>query len=723
MAKTKTPETKGNAIAPGAAACLGRRFPLRLEFVLKDSATAAGEEPFVVLSDEGERARVYLGRIVAGDETVVRHVAIKTQPRRGEPSGMEGQALTNRQRMARWEREWQHYLGMRDAGVGATPVYFVQGGTARAGEQPMPIQWPPLLYSPETRRLLRPRDGRGVALEVCRDDAVLAAKGLPASDGEVLFLYDAESKGAEGGFYQVPVKGQAQLPQAEDFDALLDAMARVAASPATVIDATTAQGIERMIDLAGDLPALRTTEGLPAQIEPWRLEGVQALVLELNELHFDEFSDILGGIDEKTFTARYVGPSSAIGQRMRLARTPFTQLRERPLLFSNDASGLDALEIFRLKWSLFAQTCQALLHYHRRCGAPHLRLSPRHVMVNIEPGGNYLPAMWRFQTNLISLGSPTLDLPGLEPGTEIYVPPVGSDPLYESELVRNSSFGVAQRGDFLLTAIEGEGDKQVIIFQMHHDGLGLRWLSLKDHVTVSLGHHLVAEAQIEMIAKRDPKHDYSRRTLYLRTLPMKLDKEKRAAVEKLRGIRVPNAQFRLLPSLHVPCDFHSLGMLLFRALVVNDSCSIGDVAVALDGLAQDLASLAVIECEPGQEAYYWETLLSGHRDQAVRGLFARSMVFYSEFERTKERPNAIPKHLWNEALAMGLQLVTNFENFSFCAKHGDYAETAPAAKIEPLVRKIEELGRKIDAALFALTARNAEVRQALELVMQEVAKA
>jgi hypothetical protein len=229
----------------------------------------------------------------------------------------------------------------------------------------------------------------------------------------------------------------------------------------------------------------------------------------------------------------------------------------------------------------------------------------------------------------------------------------------------------------------------------------------------------VADAAIDFLAVRDAAKDYSPRVIHLESLPLKLSAEKRPALEKLRGIRVPNATFRLLPALHAPCDMYSLGMLLYRALVVNDAQGIGEVALALEELRQDLASLAEIECEQGQDPHFWDALLRGHRQSEVIEVFERRNVFFHEHHRDPNRPNAIPKNLWHEAMAIGLRLVSQFENYSFCANHGDFDPAYPAQKIEALARRVEELGRRIDAALFALTGRNAEVRQALERVTQE----
>ncbi|HOE96261.1 MAG TPA: hypothetical protein PK847_06710 [Candidatus Sumerlaeota bacterium] len=725
----------GRAALPLAAALrLGSQFPLRLELVLTESAAAGklgpDEDPFVVLSAHGGRSRVYLGRVLAGEANLLSHVAVKLAPRRGTPSGLEGQSLTEGQRLERWEKEWQHYAALAESEEAISPILFVTPGEALAGSAARPITWPPLVYCPITRTLLQPRSREGGRLTLCRDDATLVEHGLPPHGERYAFLWDAEAalQGQEPRFYQVPVPGEPVLGPAQPFSQCQREMAELLADPAGLIDLTTPDGLARLADLTQAFPGLTNPEIREAMLRrdptelfiPWNLDEAPALVMQLNTFHCDEFSDLLGGIEEKEFVARYQGPVAAAGQRLRLARAPVGERFNRRLLFSGDGSGLDALEIFRLKWSLVGQIVRSTLEFQRRTGSPHLRLAPEHVMIHIPESGGYLPGCWTFQTRLISLGAPTLEIPGQTDLPPIHVPPVGSDPLYQAEIIRNSSFGLTQRGEFQLTGLEPSGERTVIVAQLHHEGLGLRWLSPKDHVHVSLGRHLVGEAAIDFLSRRDENKEYSGRTLYLRSLPLDLDKTMQAELQKLRGIRVPNAQFRLLPTLHVPCDLYSLGMLLYRVLLVNDHQGIGDVALALDELRQDLASLADVEVDAGKEAFFWDALLSGHRRPETAEVFDRRQIFYHEHQRSDDRPNAIPRRLWHEAMVIGLQLVTQFEGFSFAAHHGDFDESYPSERLEPVVRRVEELGRRLDAALFSFTARNAEVRQALELVTQEI---
>lgn len=715
-------------ITPGAAMMLGPELSMRLELVLNPDAGGADGEPFVVLSDDPDGARVYLGRLMAGEQTLVRMVVVKTQSRPGTPSGLEGRRLDHQQRRQRWQREWEHHCAMSEAGFGATPLLFTHRGEARRGEPARSLALPPLLYDPSRGRLLRARDRTGAVLEVCRDDAILADHGLPCYGPGPVFLWNPESRQRETGpvFYQLPSEAPLQAG-AEPFDRVLEEMDELIRDPMAAIRPDRIEDVRRLAEIEMDLGGATnaSSQGPEAArpsgvLRPWRLEDSHGLVMELSALHFDEFCDLLGGIDEPTFRERHLGPATAVGTQMRLQQARLDRMFGRRLLFEHDTTGQDALEVFRLKCALLSQLCAVMVEYHRRCGGPHLRLSPHHVMINPTPGGGGLPGLWQFETRLISLGSPTLELPGHRIEQEIYVPPVSDDPLYQSELLRNSGFGIMQQGEFLLSGLEKQGEGEFLLkAQLHHEGLGLRWLSPKDRVLVMLGRHLVGEAEIELLARRDPEHPHAQRMIQLISEPLHLDSRREAALLKLRGIRVPHARFCLLPMLHVPCDLYSLGMLLFRALLVNDGQSIGQVALALEELRQDLASLAEIECAEDGAAEFWEDLLRGHRRPEIAGVFDVRQIWYHGHQRTEERPNAIPTELWSQAMALGLQLTSHFAGLSFCADHGDFDPSHRAGKTEAVARQFEHLLHRIDAALFGRAARNAEIRLALEQVMRE----
>lgn len=725
----------GADLGPG----LGRDFPLRLELLIRpEDKVEPGGSPFFTLSDDGRSSRVFLGRIRAGHRSSERYLAVKLQTPRPPYELFEdsGGRLTHRVREARWKRELGHYLSVAGVESGFSELYFVEPAPERSDHTNQPRPWPPLLYCRKTHQLFRPLSALGTPLVTCRDDAVLRGNGLPAySESIETFLYNEAdiAAGAAARFYQLVEDGEEPHPKAADHLECLRNQASVPGLPGNPApELGGAEDIKRFAELAATFPCLSCThreecygeEKYLENLTPFAFEDTNALVIELNDFHYDEMCDLLGGVRWKEFFKTHLGDGATEGQTFRLRNVERLIEFGRRYLFAGDGSGLDALEILKLKWTLFTQACQSVYEFHRRCGTAHLRVEPQHMMVRMDPTGEYLPTMWQFRTHLISLGAPAVDLSAEHGETgEILMLPFNSNPVYDAEIVRNSSFGIVQRGGFLLTSLD-ETDKAgryIIKAEIHHEGVGMGWLSLKDRIKITL-RHIVGTSDLSFFCLRDPDHDYSQRELIVRSHPIELSEQQVRALTRIHGVKVHNAGFALYPLFQVPCDIFSLGMLLFRTLVVNDEQGIGDVSLGLEGLKQDLSGVSRLEFDEGQESDFWEALIEGHVRHDVAKIFGREQIFYSADDRYEDRPNAIPEKLWNEALALGMQMITTLDGFSICANHGDFDHQYAAGKMEPVLRRSQEILRKMDTALFSMSKRNAEIRAAIDSVMNEAMK-
>jgi hypothetical protein len=676
---------------------------------------------------------VLLGRITAGQEASDRYVAIKLQTPRPPHDASEDESglLTHRARERRWQRELRHYQAVSGVEEGFSPLNFIESASDRTGRRAGPRPWPPLLYCRERKLLFRPRDASGEPLATCRDEDLLRERGLPPYESSVETLLYNRGTAQVGGEPKFHLWDGHRMPAGVgDLTACLEDQSKVAGMPGVAPpQVDSAEAVARFARLTEGFPCLSCPEredcygqGLyKDRLEPFCSEETHALVMDLNRFHYDEFCDVLGRIDWKSFDKQHLGDGAGEGRRFRLREVERLLQQGRRYMFGADGSGMDALEIFKLKWTLFLQTCQAALEFHRRTGTAHLRLEPRHVMIDFSPPGDFLPTMWQFRARLISLGAMAVE-PNAELGEtiEIPTPPTNSNAVYDAEIVRNSTFGVVQRGAFIVHSIE-PAEKEgrfVIEGELRHEGLAMRWLSPKDRIKVIL-RHLVGSEDLAFFTLRDPEREYSQQLLRLHSHPLALTEEQRTALERVKGVKLHNAAFALYPIFSVPCDLYSLGMLLFRTLTVNDGQSIGDVALALDGLRQDMESLAAVECEEGRESEFWDALLEGHMRNDVGEIFARRQVFYSGDDRDPDRPNAIPAPLWSEALVLGLQMIAQIEGFGLCENHGDFDLRYPAGKLEPVLRRGQEILRKIDTTLMAMSKRNAEIRAALESVLTE----
>lgn len=739
----RTPSAKGAAETRSAGADLGvglgQDFPLRLELMLNPRKSAPEDETFIVLSDGGRNSRVYLGRITSGQPSSDRYVAIKLQTPRPPVDQPEdsGGLLTHTVRERRWLRELDHYRALSGSEQGFTPLHFIERAPERSGQADRPRPWPPLLYCNQRRIFFQPLSATGQPLSTCRKDDMLASVGLaPFSESSESYLCnmaDADA-GAAPIFYQPTREGQPIHPAAQTFEACLAAQKQIPGLPgAAAPSLASSEEILQFARLAGSFGCLSCPEretcypsGPYAQrLEPFAFEDSNALVMDLNRYHYDEFCDILGKINWKEFQARHLGAGASAGQELRLRDAEALLATGQQYLFDSDSGGLDALEIFKLKWSLFTQTCKAVGEYHRRCGVAHLRIEPRHVMVQAEAQGEFLPTLWQFRARLISLGSAPLETrPEEGEKEEILALPMNSNPIYDAEIIRNSSFGVIQRGGFILKSVEAakEEGKFVVKAEIQHDGIGMPWMSGKDRIKVILRNIVGLPPNLAFMSLLDPDHAFSQTSLNVRSQPISLKPPQVEGLKRIANVKIHNAGFVLYPLFHVPCDLFSLGMLLFRTLIVNDKQGIGDVSLAIEQLKQEIGALSTLEWEEGQEHEFLGALLEGQRRQNLAEVFDRSQIFFDANDRYKDRPSAIPKSLWAEAILAGLRLVSHREGFSICLNHGDYDPRYPASKLEEAAREFEEILRKIDAELLGLSRRNAEVRAALDAVFAEAAR-
>ena len=723
----------GASLTPG----LGRDFPLRLELVLAEgqSNEATPDSPFLVLSDYGGASRVYLGRIRSGHPSSDRHVAVKMQmgPPPGDAAEDYGGLLTHRNRQRRWSREMANYLSLAGARGGFTPVFFIEPALERSGETSRPRPWPPLLYCRRKNLLFRPLTERGTPLATCRDSALLIAHGLPPYENSVeTFLYNEEEvkSGAAPVFYQNASSLEAAYPNVKSLAVCIQELARIPGMPgAQPPDLSTTSGVIAFANLCASFPLLTDPAretlfpngSLAQQIMPFSFEDTNALVMELNRFHYDEFCDLLGGIGEKAFRNEYLGEGVGPAQRLRLGNVKSFFEGGPRLMFDAEVSGMDALEVFRLKWTLWTQACQAVSDFHRCCGVAHLRIEPSHVMVQTCEPSESVPSLWQFQARLISLGATALE-PRPDEGLaeEIPVPPSHGTPLYQSDIIGNSSFGMVQNGAFTMTSLD-EGERAgefILACQISHEGIGLSRLSPRDRVKVIL-RHVLGVGNLSFFAARDPNSEYSHGTLFLKSGPLKLADSQQKGLKQIQNKRIHKAGFALYPLFGVPCDIYSLGMLLFRTLVVNDGQAMGDVALALEALKKGLPARRPEDWEADAESEFLEKLIEHRPDGDFARVFGRAQVFHNRDDRDPERPNAIPPSIWNEAMVLGLQMITNIDGFSICADHADFGASYPAARTELLVRRAREILREIDVLLFSKTERNAEIRAALDLILTE----
>jgi hypothetical protein len=172
------------------------------------------------------------------------------------------------------------------------------------------------------------------------------------------------------------------------------------------------------------------------------------------------------------------------------------------------------------------------------------------------------------------------------------------------------------------------------------------------------------------------------------------------------------------PSFHAPCDVYSLGMMLFRTLLVNDAQDMERVAAAVSRVASRLEPMVQGQGQGGRAVLVARLR---RRLEDEDSLFASDAVLYRKEDRTVESRRVVPYYLWYDALLLGFRMVSGVAEFSVCRDHGDYDRQVPHAPLERVVDAAEDIDARIRLELFGSPRRNREILEACDAVRRELA--
>jgi len=695
------------------------------------------DEPLATLYEEGGHCRALLARVTVGQGCVLEYVILRIQKNSYSIDNAPGASLVanNIDVENLWLRE---YDNLRTLSISTNAVPHLIDLSSNADSEARLTKWPPLLLCKKQRRLFSTICSRcGHVLSDCRDDALLIEHGLPtyaASIHRFLYCRQCVEQGREPRFYAYALPEGLPAGQVGSWEDLCSDIAHVLQERERI----AAQDPELDTLFSNSLPCYTCTESvccreddsgdtvgsaLKDQLVPASFYETFVICSDLVHFHYDEFSDLLGGQPMDELREKFALHEKDRGQALRLV-TAERMIRDRDmLLFEADGSGLDALEIFRLKLSMFAQLCQGLYEFHRRCRQPHLSIEPRSVLVKLAELGEHLPTMWNFQVKLSRLSSTApLTIEG-KPSTELYFPPVGSSIIYTAPIIRQGLFGRRQIGDFVLTDVAGIGDSEdqdrvKLKGELSSENIFSQILSRKDLVYVVLPGSSFGMDDLVLWCHQTEASSATKSSLSLQSEPCRLKTEIIQRMKDTRGIRIPNVRYALYPCFHVPCDLHSLGMMLFRTVLVNDQQELAQVEMALDGVRNQLPN---IFAEPfdRDDRRILDIIRTELCKKENADVFDKRNVFYRHVDRLEGRPNAIPDTLWYDTLLLGLRLVTSHKSLGICADHGDFDSRYPAEKLEQVLEALDGLVRKVNGILFSRSKHSVEVRGVIDEVVAE----
>jgi hypothetical protein len=177
-------------------------------------------------------------------------------------------------------------------------------------------------------------------------------------------------------------------------------------------------------------------------------------------------------------------------------------------------------------------------------------------------------------------------------------------------------------------------------------------------------------------------------------------------------------------ALHVPCDLYSLGLLWFRALLVNDG---RDLFAVQDAVQRILDQLQVVHrsksgngdgAEAERRRRVGQSLL--HLCEEERETFQRAAILHRRDDRQRlaelEDGGGIPGPRWFELLGCGCRLCSNLAGFSVCADHADFPADRPWQVMDTVLAELETFQQRLQVEAFGQRQRArdfAQVCQAL----------
>jgi hypothetical protein len=659
-------------------------------------------DPFVTLGDRGGFSRVLLAEVRGAQDAPLLLVAVKLQSDEYPflPEGV-GVGLTCEDVESAWQREVDLLDRCGGAGSGIpSPVEVLERAPGA------PALLPPTLYCKRRRAFFAaPCPACGGPLSDVRDDRLLESLGLPRRDRSLARFLGCSACQASGSTrlwaLLKEADGGAAVQDAQDLFREFGTLAR---QPGRVLPCQGCEHVPRCYPENAAGEALRL-------LTPVTFYESRAVGLPFLHLRWDEAMQLAGGAEFATIVE---GAATEPGRAGELRRLRGVLESQSAYVFEHDVSGKLGLEVLRLKLGLFAQLCRAVAALHRHARAPHLGITPGRVLVPIDPGPSGLPWLWRLGVRLVGLGNArSRTLPATVGDALPVVPyerPLLVDPVFAPPRLRETPLADLPAVATLL-AVTPAGDANAVLeLVIEADTVDLTSVSRGDLLDISI---VQARPPLALKLVAVPTATPGRR-LTVKTLPFPAGAGLRDTLAQLVGTPMPRTRFTVQACLHVPVDVHALGMMLLTGLLGHATRSPAAVAAAVQEVRQRILQRAR---DRGAEA--GDGLVADAVGALTSDAFATRHLF-ADPEAHGAAAAALPEALWLDALLVGLRAVTWLRGFGICHDAADFDPQHPEVKTEFLLELVESLLRRVDAALFGLPGRGAEVRAALARIAREM---
>jgi hypothetical protein len=508
-------------------------------------------------------------------------------------------------------------------------------------------------------------------LKLCRDEAALAAAGLPSYVSSL---------------HRYVWNGGSLDPLAQVEESKLPPEQSLPAEHPVFVAVTMDAPIPKGVVLARDLPGGKNGINLGAGL---------ILVRLLKPLKIGDFADVVGGKPWSGFNDFFPGPIyKELVDADRVAQGGGHLFNGR----GGRAGRL--LEIFHLKLNLILQTLTETSSAIRFLQLPFLNLTADSFDVSISETGTGLPYFWTAKVGLIESASAIpLNLP--TSSSRYFLPSELPGP----SIFRPQSLSLPARGQatLRLRRILPPTPDGVIIEATIATDERLN-LSASDliHVQVTL-----PPGRIDLYGHVDQSQALARGETRFRTLPQNLSSNSIGAIERATGVPISNATFEVLPLLSSPCDLYALAVLAIRILLVDEENTLPVVVDEMLSLARQVAAefdptivfsirlKSIVESDPRWPESFSPKRLT--RDPETRTIAAQ----------------VIPIDIWWDLLGIIIRLFPGTGPDSFCRDLGDAPSLALERIFEGPINAFELLQLRTRSLVVTDWNQNVEVHDAI----------
>ena len=464
--------------------------------------------------------------------------------------------------------------------------------------------------------------------ELCRDDKLLQAAGLPAYNTSLFrYLYQA---------------GAAQ---------------------ATKFAAVTAGALENSA-------TLRMSE-LLAGVEhhlAFNPQGGLMMALSLSPLGYEEYVDLLGG---KSWPGIEHGKKRLPleGVYRGLAEWDQAQQDNAHLFLGLQGRAGRFLETYHLKLELLTEAFRQVRDFVQTQQLPLLNLTADSFRTSLREVGVGFPILWTARCSLV------------KPGTAFALPVETSDFRYFVR-ARNAAASI-YLPEGLSAALQGNGSARIRKVLPPDQGLTVLEGTLVIQERLAVSPHDLLWIRLPLPSGRLDLygHLYSAEALAqgeirFRTVPQQLPEAIVANLRAAEGVAFARAPFEVVPLLSSPSDLYALGVLAVRTLLVDGETTL---PIALDETLS-LARQAAADHNP--------EISAGVRVRAILDRDARYAASLGPHRLNsgvspEEAARLVPSELWADTLAVVTSLFPGTGPDSVCRDFGD----VPALALETVFNR------------------------------------